>query len=72
VKRYDLENVGGYTEYREMREDPDGEWVRFDDMEKVLVVLKVMLGYVAYDWTNVDGGLDEAITRAEELLGEGP
>lgn len=33
MKRYDLEHVRGYTEYREMRPDPDGDWVHFDDVE---------------------------------------
>ena len=33
MKRYDLEYCGsGYSEHREMVENPEGDWVRWDDM----------------------------------------
>lgn len=37
VRRFDLEQVGGHSEYRSMEESESGDWVRYEDHEAELM-----------------------------------
>lgn len=46
IKRYDLEytKTHAFSEYREMVEDPDGEWIRYEDVAELVEALLPFAG----------------------------
>ncbi len=56
MKRYDLETHGRpYMQREEMTERPDGEWVRYEDVEPLIAALRAYLYEYEGVWDTMHG-----------------
>jgi len=75
MKRYDLEDVGNsrYQPWNGMVEREDGEWVRFEDLEKYKLAVQ-KYSFLVGLWLQEDCGCRcsecaEILEAADELMG---
>lgn len=57
MKRYDLEFVTGYSDAKKMNESPNGEWVKWEDVEpyvRALLKLQISLTDISATVDNIE------------------